>query len=676
MSHGRPAAAVRLRPPEKALLCGIWAGLVLILLTPFVITPQTIFPFIVGKALYARVIIEVVFGFWVLLAFLSPAYRPPRSWLLILFGLALGVSLVAACSGVSVQRSLWSSYERMQGVVDLAHWFVFALVLASVVRTVQAWSVLLNLNLGLSLMMALLAIAQSYYFPDARLLSWDPPTARVAATLGNPIYLSAYLMVNIVIALGFLARSFLPVAAPASGGKRARRRRRKQPSASDLKRQLLLLKRQRRLLWVQRLLWGSAVSIELWALGLAGSRGGMAGLVTALGCLAAGGLFVGRAQTARLAAVGLMGLCGTALVLLLTMFFRPSILMPDTGISNPRLRHLTSSGTIRTRLAAWEAGFKGFADRPFLGWGPENYIVVFGRHVSGVGTHSKIHDSAHNRIVEELATKGLLGLVSYLAVWGLTFLVVLRAAKGMDSRERVLTLFVGAALTGQFVQSQFAPEGSVGFLQYVLLLAFVARLEGGAAGRPAVQLGQGVFSAFERLTRPAFLRPRLTRAAVVVGILVLLGTNLLANRSIYSAAGTTLRTSAPANTLGQLRGAFQQAISDFRPLANYPRLLLFETLAQLWDFLRAQSRIETERMLALVNAEAVAALENNPSDWQIAVALTKLYRVIGASDPAYEDEARRYLERALDLAPRRKEVLELAPSSQHGGPAGEGRTAG
>ncbi len=660
MSHGRQAAAVRLRLPEKALLHGIWTGLVLLLLTPFVITPQTIFPFVVGKALYARVIIELIFGLWVLLAVSRPAYRPPRSRLLILFGLVLGVSAIAACSGVSVQRSFWSTYERMQGVVDLAHWLAFAIVLTSVVRTTKAWDILLNLNLGLSLMMALLAVAQSYYFPDARLLSWDPPTTRVAATLGNPIYLCAYLMVNIVIALGFLARSFVPVAAPspspASGRKRARRRRRKQPPAP-------VMKSHRRLLWAQRLFWGGAVVIELWALGLAGSRGVWAGLVAALGCLAVMGLFLGRTQTVRFAAVGLMGLCGTALVLLLAVFFRPGILMPDPSLSNPFLRHLTSSGTMRTRLAAWEAGLRGFADRPILGWGPENYIVVFGRQVSGVGGHSKVHDSAHNRLVEEMATKGLLGLLSYLSVWGLTFSAVLRAARGMDPRERMLTLCVGAALAGHFVQSQFAPDGSsTGFLQYVLLFAFVARLEGGAGGRLAGGLGQRVSAAFGRLERPAFLGRKLTSTAVTAGVIALVGANLLANQAIYSAASATLRTSAPHNTPAQLRGTFQQAIGDFRPLANYPRLLLFETMVELWEFLRAQSRLETERMLALVNAEAVAALENNPYDWRICVALAKLYRVIHASEPAYEDRARRYLERALELAPRRKEVLELAPS--------------
>ena len=60
---------------------------------------------------------------------------PPRSWLLLLLAAGLGASLLSACFGVSLQRSVWSNYERMQGVVDQAHWFEFALVLTLILRT-------------------------------------------------------------------------------------------------------------------------------------------------------------------------------------------------------------------------------------------------------------------------------------------------------------------------------------------------------------------------------------------------------------------------------------------------------------------------------------------------------------------------------------------------------------
>ena len=643
----------QLRLLEKILLYGIWTGFALILLTPFVVTPQTIFPYVVGKALYSRVIIEIVFGFWTLLAFLRPAFRPPRSRLLILFAIILGVTTLAAFYGVSVQRSFWSSYERMQGVVDLIHWFLFTVVLVSTVRTVRDWRILLNFNLGFSLMMALLAVGQKYYFSDAPFLIWD--LQRVGTTLGNPIYLGMYVMVNIVVALGFLAQSFIPVATPAASppsesmGERRRKRNRMSPPAVTLARLRL---------HIRRIFWVSVVLIDLWALGLTASRGPLAGLVTAVGFLAVLSIVLGNTRIARVATVGLTSLLGAGFLLTLLLSFRPSLFPPDTVFSS--LFSNRSSG-VWERLAGWQVGLKGFADKPMLGWGPENYIVISGRYAAGLSGHMPLFDNAHNKLVEELTTKGLFGLLSYLSLWTFTFCVVARAARGMDFRERILTLFVGAALAGHFVQNQFALSSSTGSLQYILLLAFVANLE--RAPAPAGRRWVRLRHIFEHFAPTDLFRHNVARAVIAAGTIALVGASLLANHAIYSAASAIIRMDVAdvANSPDQLRGAFQRA-TDFKPLANDPRLLLFEKVTERWDVLRAKSSTEAEQMLALVNAEAVAALEDEPENWQIYVSLAKLYRVVSASAPEYEDVARRYLEKSLELAPRRIEALELVPS--------------
>ncbi|MYJ76236.1 MAG: hypothetical protein F4089_14595, partial [Gammaproteobacteria bacterium] len=167
-----------LRPIERAALGVIWVGIGLILLTPLVVSgesaffplvvndrliffPPTIFPFLVGKALLFRCIVEVVFVAWVVLAVSNPRYRPPRSLLLGLLALALAVATVSALQGASVMRSLFSTYERMGGVLDQAHWFVFAVVLVSVARATQ-WRVLLNVNLGVGVVVAVWAAGQHF----------------------------------------------------------------------------------------------------------------------------------------------------------------------------------------------------------------------------------------------------------------------------------------------------------------------------------------------------------------------------------------------------------------------------------------------------------------------------------------------------------------------------------
>ena len=141
--------------------------------------------------------------------------------------------------------------------------------------------------------------------------------------------------------------------------------------------------------------------------------------------------------------------------------------------------------TTQTRLAAWRAGIQGVAERPLLGWGPENYIVPYGKYGKGAATSAYAHDRAHNEFVEEAATKGLAGAAAYVAIWLLTFVVVARYVKAWrDTRGppgstfgHALAMYVGTALVADLLLKQTLFAHIVGTLQYTLLLGFVIGLE-------------------------------------------------------------------------------------------------------------------------------------------------------------------------------------------------------
>ena len=121
-------------PVDLALLWAIRAGLLALLVTPLIVTPSTTFPFIVGKALFARTVIEIVLALWLILLIRRPEYRPAASTLAVLFGLFLLASLISGLFGVSPQRSIWSNYERMTGIFDLAHWFAALMIMMTVIK--------------------------------------------------------------------------------------------------------------------------------------------------------------------------------------------------------------------------------------------------------------------------------------------------------------------------------------------------------------------------------------------------------------------------------------------------------------------------------------------------------------------------------------------------------------
>jgi len=86
------------RAERAAELC-VHACLALLLLTPLVWSPDTYFPFAVGKAVYARSLIAVSFAVWALLALARPRWRPPVTVFLAVLAAGLAVDGLSAWAG-------------------------------------------------------------------------------------------------------------------------------------------------------------------------------------------------------------------------------------------------------------------------------------------------------------------------------------------------------------------------------------------------------------------------------------------------------------------------------------------------------------------------------------------------------------------------------------------------
>ncbi|MBM3949501.1 MAG: hypothetical protein FJ312_09780, partial [SAR202 cluster bacterium] len=288
---------------RNALLVAIAAGLFLILLMPLIVNAPplipTYFPFIVGKALFFRMMIEIIFGLWLVLIFRFPEFRLPRSWLITILSVYLVAALLAAFLGVSFTRSFWSTYERMEGVANLLHWFAFILVVASVVRQVKYWRWLLNANLAVGLFVAFVGIAQFY---GVKVISYIEQKQRIDSTLGNPVYVGAVMAVNIMMALALLAHTFEAKATAeveqAKSGKKRRRPQRAEPEGIPL-------------VWFQRLCYVVVIGTDLYALFLAGARGAFFGLAAALFAFTIAYILWGRVKMVRMA-----GLAAVAVLVL------------------------------------------------------------------------------------------------------------------------------------------------------------------------------------------------------------------------------------------------------------------------------------------------------------------------------------------------------------------------
>ena len=654
--------------PERLLLGPIRAAVALVLLTPLVTAPWTLYPFSVGKALWARVLIAAAFALWAVLALARPRWRPPPSALLALLGAGLAVAALSGWFGVDPGMSWWSNYDSMQGLVNAAHWSAFALVVASVARTGRDWTRLLNINLAVGLAVSVMAVLR-YAAPELPLPvpAQEGHWPRIGASAGNPILLGAYLQAIALLATGFLVRSCCapspaPAAArPARGsrkgkaGRRAKARARPAPRPAQGDG------------WGPRLFWAATAAFSLAGLSLTGSLGALLGLAAGLGGACLLYALFGRAQRSRalgLAGLGALAAGGLALALAVAAgggggapdadtgrpepFERPAL-----GGGNVMIERATSGAWVRftagNRARIWESGAKAFAERPLLGWGPENHYAASARHISAPPERARVQYHAHNLALEEAVGKGALGLAAWLALWALTARVALRAARHVeDARQRALAVFAAAALAGWFVQAQTSFYCAESWLQHMLLLGFLARLETALRGDApqAGRLTARLRGWLDRAPRPKRM-PAGARAAAAAGALALAAASIASSAAIHAGARAMWRADHGGPFIAELR----RAIGAFEPLAGGPRVVLFNNLALNWEVLAAHQPGEAARLLALADAEAGAALAARPESWVLHHALARLYVKVAATRPEYAPSAERHLARSRVLAP-------------------------
>ena len=397
-------------------------------------------------------------------------------------------------------------------------------------------------------------------------------------------------------------------------------------------------------------------ALHLAGMVLAGSVGGFAGLGAAAGIAALGFAWLARGRR-RLAAVAALAVLGAAGAGLGVRFFDasrtatvaldgPVVEWPGGAAVRYVGRVHLKRPSVQSRLAAWEAGLEGFAERPLLGWGPGNYAAVFGQFGDGYAATAEPHDQAHGKLVETAATTGAAGLAAWLALWGLALAVLLGAARHLPPPERAFAVFAAAALGGHLVQIQFLFDTAVGMLLATLLLAFAAGLEDRAL--PARLRLAGWIEPLPLPRWGAALRRAGARVALGAAAVSLALGGLAVNRAILVAADN--RHVAPHAITS---GAIVEGIDAFPPLAYLYRRFFFENLARVWPYLRARHPARAAALLERADLDAADAVRNDPWNWHIEHALAQLYRAVAGTEPGYEARAAHHLARARELAPGR-----------------------
>lgn len=428
---------------EKKLLISIKTLVYLSFLMPLLVMGDTfIFPFVFPKAIYFRILVEIMLGLYLIICLINKDYRPKKTPLLLALGSLLLALFLACLFGVDFQRSLWGNHERMSGWFTLIHFGAYFVMIASVFKSWPEWKWLLRWSLLISLVVGVTGL--NFLLADNSIMKIGG-----GGTLGNQIYLANFVLFHVFIAW-------------------------------------LLFRKEEKNIWK---IFAAIIGVtEILIMIYNSKRGPFLGLLA--------GLFVGillysllsRVRKWRLAGIGLIGL---AIIFSILVFVnRQSAFVQKIPMVGSLVNISFKSGTGETRAIAWEIAYKAWKERPVFGWGVENFYYAFNKFYNPKslehGYYETWFDRSHNIFLDYLSTSGALGFLAYLGVFGTVFYLLWRGFKArqidLDRLVFLSMFFIAYALQNFFVFDHLSS-----YLTFFLILAFtdvITRVPVGEGSKP------------------------------------------------------------------------------------------------------------------------------------------------------------------------------------------------
>jgi O-antigen ligase/Flp pilus assembly protein TadD len=416
--------SVRMKDILKAVM---FAALFAVPFLTLYVENDYFFPFITGKNFWFRILVDVAFASWALLALYDTKYRPRSSGIIWSFGVLLVVMFFANLLGEHRTSSFWSNFERMDGYVSLVHTFLYALVLGSVLQTKQMWQRLFNTSLFVAFAVALYGLAQFGGLAEGN--------GRVDSRLGNAAYMAVYMLFHVFIAFWLYVESD---------------------------------KRINKAVYLLLALLFAFVLILTATRGT--SIGIVVGIVVMSGYIAIFGTKFKEVRKYALGAFAVMVLAVGALIIEKDSNFVQT--NPYLGrIANISINDLTVRGTI------WGMAWEGVKERPLLGWGQSNFNYVFNEHYDpALYAQEQWFDRSHNIIFDWLTTGGFLGLISYLSIFvACVWYIFLRPLLRKDDEsftvlERGVLLGI---LAGYFTHNLVVFDNIVSYMFFAMILGLI-----------------------------------------------------------------------------------------------------------------------------------------------------------------------------------------------------------
>lgn len=516
------------------------------------------------------------------------------------------ILLLSALAGVDFYQSLWSNYERMIGFWTLAHIFIFYIILVTTCLSGEEWRRLFLISTMSASIVSIIGINEAIL---------GPASIRIESTINNSAFLASYLLLSFFISLWSFAEE------------------------SKTR--------------TSRILFGISSVIIFIAMLLTGTRGAFLGWIFGVMCVV--GLFLAlgpRDLKYKKLRVGLIVGAIVLFGLIISGLLAQEIKLISSFRSLERLFSISfTDKAFQGRVLAWRVSWAGWKERPFLGWGVENYNLLFNSHYDQrLIDYEPWYDRAHNFIFDVGSTSGILGLAAYVSIFIFGLLSLFRLKKSGKISFWTFAILVGA-LVSHLIQNLLVFDAISSLILFILIFAFIHA--------NSIDI---TYAKKNKVVKSKYW-------VIAVGCIIL--------TSVFY---TGVWKPFWENRIGKLGyDAFAKAESDDTAIRYTEQALSYDTYGNIdvrrgvaeyvFEYLKQGGRVRDEKSLRRVIEYAIEKMEDNirerPRDVKWYMYQGQLYNlhatVLGKPDPEYAAKAEKRFLEAAAMSPQRMQIyLEIA----------------
>lgn len=340
--------------------------LIILLFVPLLTSNTFMYPYVYFKAIIFRTIVSILGLSTIFLFFKNRLPKVESNKYIWFFVIFLASLPLISFVGVNPIESWWGGFERMEGGFYYLYLAVAFLAYILYFSYKDVWQKVFWALLSSNFLLSIIAILQKF---DLSIVEYQ---GRIGGTLGNAAYLASTLVLGSVLLIFFFEK-------------------------------------------YKKYRWYSAAAIVLnfIAIFISATRGALLALFVS-GFLAGIFILLKKNLLQKKIKIGLASVLALVVLVVGGIFvFKDSPLVKNTETLRRVSEISLQETTAASRIKVWEYSYQGFLDKPIVGWGLENFDVMFNKYYDG-SIGEEWFDRAHNNYLDILISGGVVALLLYL----------------------------------------------------------------------------------------------------------------------------------------------------------------------------------------------------------------------------------------------------------------------